>query len=179
MVGASLRPGDVLKVTVWENPKLSGDFEVSTDSTLKHPLYNEIKVVGIPMSEVKARLTAFLMQFQREPRVELEPLLKVAVQGEVRTPNVYSVSPETTISDLIAQAGGPTESGSLNRVTIVRLNRRSTIDLTKTDLRLGQLTIRSGDQLVVGRRRSIMRDVIGPTAAVISSIASIAVLATR
>lgn len=179
LLDASLRPGDVLRVTVWENPKLSGDFDVGTDGSLKHPLYSEVQVVGVPLATVKERLATFLRQFQREPRLEIEPLLRVTVGGEVRSPNVYSVSPETTIADVIARAGGPTENGRMDQVTIVRTNQRAKVDLTKSASKIGAMTIRSGDQLIVGRRGVFMRDKVAPYASILSSVISIILLSRR
>ena len=41
-----LRPGDMLRITVWRHPEMSGDFAVAPDSTLVHPLYQAVRVAG-------------------------------------------------------------------------------------------------------------------------------------
>ena len=58
--GPILRPGDALRVTVLRHPELSGEFSVTADGTLLHPLYRELHVVGVPMSEVDAMVRAVL-----------------------------------------------------------------------------------------------------------------------
>src|SRR5688500_19658141 len=68
---AHLRPGDVVRITVWENPSMSGEFEIAPDGTLRHPLYNQLKVGGLPVTELRAPIETFLRQYQREPQVEI------------------------------------------------------------------------------------------------------------
>jgi len=48
-----LRPGDVLRITVWRHPEMSGEFVVAPDSTLVHPLYQVVKVAGAPLPVAK------------------------------------------------------------------------------------------------------------------------------
>lgn len=172
---AMLRPGDALRVSVWNRPEWSGEFEVKTDSTLRHPHYNQVKVAGVPLPEVRSRIESFLSRFQNVP-VEVEPRFKVTVAGEVRAPSVYSLAPETTVADAVAKAGGATERGRLDRVTIVRDGRETLVDLTKPETLAGALTIRSGDQVLVGRRGSSLREYIAPLASVASFAVSIVTL---
>ncbi|MEO7501028.1 MAG: polysaccharide biosynthesis/export family protein, partial [Gemmatimonadaceae bacterium] len=52
----TLNPGDQIRIVVWRNPELSGDFTVAANGTLNHPLYREIQVTGIPLTAVEERL---------------------------------------------------------------------------------------------------------------------------
>jgi len=174
----SLRAGDVLRVKVWENEELSGDFEVAPDSSLRHPVYNRLKVAGVPVTQLHARIREFLLTFEREPLVEVEPLLRVVVGGEVRSPNIYLLGPEVTVADAIARAGGVGAEGRLDAVTVERAGARRRLDLTRPDASAAE-TVRSGDLIVVDRRRRLLRDVVGPLASVAATVVSLLTLARQ
>src|SRR2546427_10563039 len=80
-----LRPGDVLRITVWRHPEMSGEFVVAPDSTLVHPLYQVVKVAGAPLPVVKERLRGLLATYEQDVQLVIEPLFPVTVAGEVRS----------------------------------------------------------------------------------------------
>ncbi|MEJ7810645.1 MAG: SLBB domain-containing protein [Gemmatimonadaceae bacterium] len=174
-----LEPGDLVRITVWRKPELSGDILVAADSTLKHPLYRDVKIAGLPLPAAHARLQEFLKQFEASPQLVLEPLFRVTVGGEVRNPNLYSLAPETTISQAVALAGGPTERGRLDQVRVLRGGRELRVNLTSAGAQGTQMPIVSGDQIFVVRQRSVFRDVILPAASVVGAAAAIAGLFIR
>jgi protein involved in polysaccharide export with SLBB domain len=152
----TLQQGDHVRVTILgEDKDLSGEFEVAPDSSLKHPLYSQIKVVGVPLPVVKARFATFLRRFQKDPQFEIEPLFKVAIGGEVKTPNIYFLAPETTVGEALTHANGPTDRGDADRVIVIRDGRQISLDLTALPSTRNQLTVRSGDQINVSHRRDI------------------------
>ena len=174
---AFLRPGDLIRISVFRQPELSGEFVVSPEGTVQHPLLNQVSVVDVPRPVIRERLRQALSRFEREPSFVFDYLYRVAVGGEVRQPSLYNLSPETTLGQAIAAAGGVTENGRLDRVHLVRGGQDLVVDLQRPDGNGAQLRIRSGDQLRVGRRTNAMRDVIAPAAAVISALASLVTLA--
>lgn len=169
---AMLRPGDAVRVTVWRQPDLSGEFAVGTDGTLSHPLYRDVQVVGIPLPDVEARLRAFLLQFEANPRFVVEPLFRVAVGGEVGRPNLYYLRPGTSISQAVALAGGPTERGRWDRIRLLRDARELRYDLTTPSAQT-TLLIASGDQILVERRHATFRDFLGPVITVVGATAAV------
>src|SRR5688500_3819794 len=62
-----LQPGDAVRITVFRQPELSGEFWIAADSSIRHPLYQAVKVAGVPLSVVEARLAAFLRSYQETP----------------------------------------------------------------------------------------------------------------
>src|SRR5690606_8212421 len=82
----SLQPGDEIRVTVWRSPELSGDFRVSPDSTVAHPLFRQIRVVGVPMDQLEREFVGVLRTLQQDPLVVVQPLMRIAVGGEVQRP---------------------------------------------------------------------------------------------
>lgn len=168
-----LSPGDQIRIAVWRNTELSGDFTIGANGTITHPLYREVQVTGIPLAEVEDRLRTFLTRYTTNPQFVIQPLVKVIVGGEVRSPNVLSVPPETTVAQAVALAGGPTERGALDRVRLIREGQDITVDLSKADSQAASLQIRSGDQILVTRTSNFLRDYFGPTASAIAAVAAV------
>jgi protein involved in polysaccharide export with SLBB domain len=171
---ATLAPGDLLRITVWRHPEYSGDFLVAPDGSVTHPLYREVNVAGIPLQVVEERVRTFLARYETNPAFVLSPLLRVFVGGEVRQPSVYTVSPGTTVAEVIALAGGPTDRGRLDHVRLIRRQSEETLDLTRLDTRATTLEARSGDQLLVDRRRNFFLDILAPSSSVFAAAASVA-----
>src|SRR5256714_10953066 len=150
-----LRPGDMLRITVWRHPEMSGDFAVAPDSTLVHPLYQAVRVAGAPLSAVRERLRGLLVTYEQGVDFVIEPLFAVTVAGEVRQPNLYQLPQGTTFAQAIARAGGPTELGRLDKVRVIRRDSSMVIDLGRGYSRYEGLPIASGDQVLVAPRSSL------------------------
>jgi len=170
---AVLRPGDVVRITVWRKPELSGEFEVAADGTVRHPLYRRVQLAGVPLPTAESRLRSFLEEFESNPHFVIEPLLRVAIAGEVRQPNLYALPPETTIAQAVAYAGGLTDRARPDRVHIVRDGGGVVVDLADPGGVATRLSIRSGDQIVVDRRTSVFRDYVAPVASIAGAIAAV------
>lgn len=181
---AVLAPGDSVRIVVWRKPEFSGDFVVAPNGTITHPLFRSVQVAGVPFATAEANLRRFLARFEENPEFVMEPLIRVAISGEVERPLVYALRPETTVAEAVARAGGATELGARNRVRVLRLEQSGQqeqliINLTDPDAGYGRVPIRSGDQIIVDRRKSFTRDILLPTLGVIGSIASLGLLIDR
>jgi len=174
-----LSPGDQVRVTVWGNEKMSGLFEVAGDSTIAHPLYRGVRAAGVPLPELEAGVRRVLLTYEQNPQFLVEPLFRVTVTGEVRRPDLLVLRPETTLLHAIAAAGGATERGRLDRVHLVRAGQERLLDLTRPELGLGQMPVRSGDQIRVERRVSIFREYVAPSASVVAALVAVARLFTQ
>jgi protein involved in polysaccharide export with SLBB domain len=174
-----LRPGDILRVTVWRKPELSGEFSVASDGGIRHPLYQAVKVSDVALSEATRRLHEFLKTYEQNPQVLLEPLFRVTVGGEVRMPNLLTLPRETTLAQSIALAGGPTDFGTLERVRLVRGDQELVVNLTDARGQWARTTVASGDQIFVQRRRDFLRTVLLPALSVLGSLAAVATLARQ
>jgi polysaccharide export outer membrane protein len=177
-------PGDSVRSVVWRKPEFSGDFVVAPNGTITHPLYRAVTVGGVPVATAEANVRRFLAQFEQNPEFVMEPLIRVAISGEVERPQVFAVRPETTLSEAVARAGGPTELGARNRIRVLRLDpngQQSQITVNLTDPTGGSslIPVRSGDQIVIDRRKSFLKDFMLPALGVIGSIASLGLLIDR
>jgi polysaccharide export outer membrane protein len=171
---ATLSPGDLIRIAVYRNPELSGDFAIGEDGSIVHPLYRTLRAVtGVPMADVELRLRRFIGEFTKADSLFVAvPLLRITVSGDVRTPNVYRLPPETSLSQAIAVAGGQTERARRDRALLIRDGRETQIDLRGV-APMAQALIRSGDQIAVERERSTFRDWVLPTVTLFGSIAAI------
>jgi protein involved in polysaccharide export with SLBB domain len=174
-----LSAGDVLRVTVWRKPELSGELVVAADGSLAHPLYRSVQVAGMALPEAEAKLRTFLRTYEAEPQIWLEPLLRVMVGGEVRQPNVYLLSPATTLAQAVAMAGGPTAEARVDKLRVLRTSGEVRLDLTDPASEAFRQPVRSGDQVWLPRRRSVFREYIVPGSSVVAAIALIARIAVE
>jgi polysaccharide biosynthesis/export protein len=170
---ATLHPGDSVRVAVWRNPELTGSFLVADDGTLRHPLYQAVHVVGIPIDSVYTRMGSFLAQYSTNPQFVVEPEFRIVVRGEVRAPALYTVPLETTLGGAIAVAGGPTESAQLRRVTLVRDRHSYLLDLSDPAAPWTASPIRSGDQIIIGRKSNLFFGTILPLVTASAAVASL------
>lgn len=168
-----LAAGDQIRITVWRKPEMSCDCTVGGNGTIIHPLYREVQVIGVPLSTVEERLRTFLARYEQNPQFVIQPLVRIVVGGEIRTPNIYSVPPETTIAQAIAIAGGPTERGVLRDVRVIRDRQEIKIDVSRPDSDAAILQIRSGDQILIGRRGRSAIEYVAPITSSIAAVAAI------
>lgn len=181
----TLAPGDSIRVVVWRKPEMSGDFIVGPDGTITHPLYQAVRVGGVPFVTAEANLRNFLSRFEQDPQFVAEPLVRVAISGEVGKPAVYALRPETSIAEAVAQAGGPRDTGNRNNVRVLRREgsgrqREFTVSLLDPEgISSAALRVHSGDQIIIDRRKSFFRDIFLPSLSVIGSAASIYLVITR
>jgi polysaccharide export outer membrane protein len=179
-----LSGGDSVRITVWRRPELSGDFVVAPDGSVTHPLYRTVKVGGVPQSAAESNVRTFLLRFDQDPQFVLEPLLRVAVTGEVNRPQLFAANSQMSILEVIARAGGTTVNARRNRVRVLRTSVRGEqqelfVDLTRPEQGIARAPIHSGDQIIVDRRKSFFRDILLPGLSIVGSIASVGLLIER
>ena len=174
-----LRPGDALRVTVWRQPELSGEYEITGDGSIRHPVFQQVQVTGIPQAEIVSRLRTVLLRYSTNPEFVAVPLFRVTVGGEVLRPSLYAFPPEMTVAQAVASAGGISPRGRLTGVRLIRDGRETTLNLASPDAEAARLTVHSGDQIIVPQRTAVaLREYVAPlgtlAAAIVSLIAAFA-----
>lgn len=183
-VGA-LRPGDVLKISVYRDKELSNEYPIDARGYVQIPGLGVIKAAGLDPVEVTDRLKLALVErgFAR-PEISVQPLIRVSVLGEVRSPNVYPIDPGTSLLQLLTIAGGPTERARLSDTRVIRDGRAFRVDM-ESALRgsaTGRIVLYSNDVIVVGRRRGLTNENLGITltaASLVLAVLNIAFLLRR
>ena len=116
-------------------------------------------------------MRTFLRRYEETPTFSMYPLFQVIVGGDVREPKLYTLPPEATIAQAVALAGGPTERGELDRVRLLRGGQEIVLDLTRPEA--AAMPVRSGDQIIIPRRRDVFRDVLIPASSVAGAVAGL------
>jgi protein involved in polysaccharide export with SLBB domain len=172
---APLRPGDLVRIRIWREPDLSGDFPVNESGIVVLPKLGEVSVVGRPASTLAQEIQASYAESIAHSSIAVVFLRRVQVIGAVRTPGLYHADPTMSMGDVIALAGGPNSQATINRVELYRDGRRLRGDLSSLTL-VGESAIRSGDQIVVPQRSWISRNPGAILAGVGTSLAVIRLL---
>jgi polysaccharide biosynthesis/export protein len=146
-----LRAGDVVRVEVWREPDLSGEFLVNEDGNVTLPLLGNRDVTSESFRQVRERLMDDYRAELRNPSINVTPLRRINVLGEVSRAGLYAVDPTITLAGAVALAGGPTSIGDLNRIRIMR-DGQVVEERAGSGETLSSVGIQSGDQIYVDRR---------------------------
>jgi polysaccharide export outer membrane protein len=165
----TLAPGDGVRIQVWREPDLSGDFVVNEQGIITLPLLGRMDVTSVPISQLRDKLiSAYAVQL-RNPSVTITPLRRVYVLGEVVKPGLYPVDPTISLAGLIALAGGTTATGDIQKVRIVR-NGTVVVKQIDASSSVGMSNVRSNDEIFVDRRSWLDRNSGVVASAVISTL---------
>jgi polysaccharide export outer membrane protein len=171
----ALRPGDVVRLKIWREPDFSGDYPVDETGTAVFPRLGPVRVASVTADSLKAMLVESYAAYLVNPSIEVTALRRVKVLGAVKSPGLYQVDPTMSVADALALAGGVAGDGRGDHVELVRGGARLQTDL-RSDTRLADTPIRSGDQLYVPQRGWLSRNA-GVVAAGISAIGLVAAAA--
>jgi polysaccharide export outer membrane protein len=176
----TLSPGDMVQVVIYREPELNGEFLVDQDGVVVLPLIGEQTVTGIPMRELRQQLVDRYRVHLRNPSINVIPLRRLSVLGEVQRPGMYNVDPTVSLAGAIALAGGATGAGSLQRIRIIR-NGAVIHDRIGAGETLSGAGVRSNDEVYVDRRSWFERNstfVVSTLISVTSIVTSI-ILSSR
>ena len=155
--GVPLHPGDAIRLRIWQEPELSGEFTVDEEGDVVLPKIGRVNVNGVPPEVLEQQLIESYQKFLIHSSIEVRLLRRVQVLGAVREPGLYPVDATMTISDALALAGGTTSEGNPRRVELVRDGERIE-GVLSVDMSLANAAIRSGDQLFVPERSWLSRN---------------------
>jgi protein involved in polysaccharide export with SLBB domain len=160
-VDATLGPGDVFDVRVFEEPDLSGSYRVDPEGAIDYPMIGRVIVAGKLPGQIADQLTDKLRVYVRKPAVSVfvkeVNSKRVIVYGQVAKPGTFPYADAMTISQAISLAGGFAAMAQREHVTILRFERdkqRSlTVDLRAiSDGRLPNQFVLPGDEIYVPER---------------------------
>lgn len=146
----SVSAGDQLRVTVFDEPGLTGEFPIDQQKKLNLPLVGDISVAKMTTDEVATAIASALTNggYVKEPRVtvgivEYRPIY---ILGEVNNPGVYPFTPDMTFTQAVAMAGGFTPRAKEAEIVLERYAWGE-----PRMIRLGQqqLMMAPGDTLIV------------------------------
>ena len=157
--GYEIGPTDVLDISVFGVPELSGTVIVADNGTVQLPLLGETPAAGKSARQLQSELAARLgADYLQNPQVtvvvrEFNSRI-VTLTGEINRPGVYPLKGETTLLQLVASAGGFSE-GSDSTVLVLRKSggkrRAARFDISAIEKgRARDPVMRAGDTVVAG-----------------------------
>ncbi|QNI33411.1 polysaccharide biosynthesis/export family protein [Alloacidobacterium dinghuense] len=150
--------GDVLHITVWEEPQLTETAVVRPDGKVSMPLVTEVDVAGLTPEAAQQVLTERLVKFVHKPRVtvtvqEIHSRM-VYITGEVQRPGAYPLMDAMNVVQLVARAGGLTDFAKQKQVYVLRGGTSARLNVNYEKVLKGQapqqnVELAPGDTVVV------------------------------
>lgn len=147
-----MSPGDKLKVTVFNEPDLTGEFQISHSGEIAFPLIGTIAAAGLTVGEFQNQLIRRLRNgYVRNARVSIEiaSYRPFNVFGEVRNAGQYPFRPGLTVQDAIAMAGGFTYRANSRTAYLRRANANAEMTMQLDGPRVPVLP---GDDIRIAER---------------------------
>lgn len=177
-VVSGLGAGDFIVVKIWREPDLSDTVQVDNDGVAVFPKLGSIEVRGLRPDSLERLLVKRYSYSLQNPSIKVSILRRITIWGKVARPGTYPVDLTMGITDALALAGGATPEGKANKVELRRGSVRRVIDLSGEARPLGDLSLQSGDQLVVPQKSWVSRNP-GLLVAALGTVTSLAWLITR
>lgn len=166
-----LGPGDTVRITIFDLPDYSGDYQILVDGSLTLPRIGRVILAGLTLEEAGTLLTdrfseTFVQPITTVALTKARPL-RLAISGEVTRPGSYNLniaegSLYPSVTDLVKEAGGITQNADLRNIRVYRTpipgqpSQTLNLDLWNLIVRgdLSQdITLRDGDSVVIPETR--------------------------
>ncbi|MBI3419544.1 MAG: polysaccharide export protein [Proteobacteria bacterium] len=115
--------GDKVKITVFGESDLSGEFEVTSTGKVSMTLIGEVDAAGRTLSQLQSTITTKLLDgYMKDPHVSVEVgnYRPFFIVGEVMKPGSYGYVNGMTVINAIAMAGGYTYRADKGDITLRR-----------------------------------------------------------
>lgn len=116
-----LQPGDKIKITVFGEDRLSGEFEIDQAGYVSLPLAGTLKAAGLSKQQMEQSLAKkFSSEYLRNPKVtvDISNFRPFYIMGEVAKPGEYPFKNGLNVMSAIALAGGMTYRAKQSNVQI-------------------------------------------------------------
>jgi len=158
-----LGEGDVVTVSVYEQPDIKTTVRISGDGMISLPLLGQVSAQNLSVKQLEDKIEklladGYIVNPQVHVFVEEFRGRKVTILGEVASPGVYEIQGHTTILELISKANGLTENAA--EKAIIQNKARTTLPVVEVDLALlmkeGQssqnVSITDGDHVYIPKK---------------------------
>jgi protein involved in polysaccharide export with SLBB domain len=159
LAASTLGPNDVFEVRVYQEPELSGLYQVGPQGDIMFPLCKKVSVSGLTANGAAEKLRACLSQgFLRDPQVTVLVKefnsRKVFVFGEVQKPGTFAFEDGMSVVQALTLAGGFTKQAAQNSTSVTRLvnGQEVKMKINVQDIALGKaanFTLEPGDIVYV------------------------------
>lgn len=122
--GYTVKPSDVLAISVWKEEALQGDVLVTPDGAFAFPLVGLVDARNKTVDQLQQVLTERLTRYISEPVVTVAVREirgnKIYVIGQVNKAGEFIVNPRVDVMQALAMAGGTTAFASLGNIMVLR-----------------------------------------------------------
>jgi len=147
----SLGSGDQVKVTVFGQPELSGQFEIDGSGSISLPLIGQISAIGQTTPQLEQAIAERLSDgFLLNPRVsaEVANYRPFFILGEVKSPGEYPYASGLSVVNAVAAAGGYSYRANKRTVYIKAINGEEEEAFQLNS----QVLVQPGDTIRIGER---------------------------
>ena len=152
-----LRSGDAIRLKIWREPDLSGDFTINESGVATLPKLGPMQVINLSPAVLHDSLIGLYSVYLKDPAIEVVHLRRINILGAVKNPGSYTLEPTQTVEGALALAGGNTPQGKPNDFELRRNGQRIPLKV-ETSAEIGNLPLRSGDQIFVPERSWLSRN---------------------
>jgi protein involved in polysaccharide export with SLBB domain len=156
---STLGPNDLFEVRVYQEPELSGMYQVGPQGDIMFPLCKQVVVSGLTANGAAERLRDCLSKgFLRNPQVTVLVKefnsRKVFVFGEVQKPGTFAFEDGMSVVQALTLAGGFTKQAAQNSTSVTRHIKGQEVKMKVNvqDIALGKaanFTLEPGDIVYV------------------------------
>ncbi len=147
-----LRPGDTIKITVYGEEDVTGEYMVNPMGYVNVPLVGRIQASGLSEEELRTRLKNVFVSkgYLSSPIVTAGVFTSrpFFIMGEVKNPGTYTYLPNLDTFEAISMAGGYTPRAARNKILIDRGNGPQKVQMNATH----NTPILPGDSITVRER---------------------------
>ena len=175
-----VRTGDLLRIRVWPESELSGEYPVEDTGEVFLPMLGGVAVAGSTLQEIRVMLRDLFAGSMRSPVVSITPSFPVSVLGSVLRPGLYRLEGTQTVFDAISLAGGFRDDAKQDEITVFRggmtydFNADLAIETGEADF---ALNLQSGDRIIVPRTLFGWQDIVSINS-ILTVLQSVAVIVT-
>ncbi|WP_242482265.1 polysaccharide biosynthesis/export family protein [Thiocystis violacea] len=156
-----LKSGDIVAVSVWQEPGLEQLVLVRPDGGISFPLAGDLTAAGLTVGELSAELKQKLKKYISDPVVTVTlqeiPGNRIYIIGRVNKPGDFPlVTRDISVMQALAMAGGLTPFADERKIKVLRKinGKEQSISFDYKQVRKGQnldqnITLQAGDVIVV------------------------------
>ncbi len=127
--------GEKIKITVYNEPSLSGDYDIDPNGVISLPLAGTVRAVGLTQVQLEQELAKkFRTEYLRNPRVTVAILQyrPVYIVGEVEKQGEYPYKSGLNVLTAMAMAGGGGYRANRNYVLIQHFGEKGMKEYPQT-----------------------------------------------
>ena len=152
---------DLLELTVWQHPDVSGSLLVRRDGRVSVPLVGDVLAEGRTPVELATQIRSGLSAYISEPRVdiavvEMRSQVASVIGGGIEREGPIELQRNTTVIEAIAAMGGLTPFAKKRDIRILRMTSQGQVEygfdytaFVRGDAPESNLLLEPGDTIIV------------------------------